>query len=304
MILSNIRQSNKLLDIQTNHQKLEDEWNTDYHTLETSVEELKRELELLSSAEEERNKSIAAICSDLEEYEKVQTELTTYQDQLIPYQERLHNLTVSEQKLEDEMKTMTDENVELMKEKERQEIAKEEIDKLTLMNDEADVKELQPAKKEYSAILEETDKLARSIAFLQDSSAASKDALASGLSSDQKVAKDMEAKISEMENYIKSKSKEIETVKNSISEIKESSASDIMQFDDLCTKFVDAKLAQVAIIEALSAQREKEKKELKQSIGAQSSNESLKTEAMDCAIELLMKADELESELQNIQMFA
>jgi hypothetical protein len=199
---------------------------------------------------------------------------------------------------------MNDENVGLMKEKQCQEIAKEEIDKLTLMNDEADEKELQPAKIEYSAILEETDKLARSIAFLQDSNALSKDALASGFSSDQKVAKDMEAKISEKENYIKSKSKEIETVKNSISEIKESSASDIMQFDDLCTKFVDAKLAQVAIIEALTAQREKEKKELKQSISAQSSNESLKIEAMDCAIELLMKAEELESELQNIQMFA
>lgn len=297
-------ESNKLLELQTNHQMLEDEWNTDYHTLEASVNELKRELELLSSEEEERNKSIVSILSDLEEYEKVQTELTSYQDQLIPNQEHVRNLTLSEQKLTDELKKINDERVELMKEKTRQEAAKEEIDKMTFMNDEADEKELKAANKEYSTILEETDRLARSIAFLQDSHAASKKSLASGFSSDQQVAQDLEAKITEKEKYIKSKSKEIETVTNSISEIKESSANDIIQFDDLCVKFVDAKSAQVAIIQALSAQREKEKKELKQSICARSSNESLKLEAMDCAIEMLIKADELESELQNIQMFA
>jgi chromosome segregation ATPase len=290
--------------LQTKHQTLEDEWNTDYQALEANVDELKKELELISSAEEERSKSISAILSDLEEYEKVQMDLTAYQDNLSLNQERVQNLTVTEQKLAHELNKVNAENSELMKEKERLDAAKEEIDKLTSMNDEAGAKELQEANQEYSSILEEMDKLARSIATLQDTNTANKRALTSGFSSDQKIAQDLEAKIIEKEKYIDSKAKDIEDIKNTISEIKESSASDIMQFDDLCAKFVDAKSAQVAIIQALSAQREKEKKEMKQTFGMRASNELLKIEAMDCAIELLMKADELESELQNIQMFA
>lgn len=290
--------------MQTKHQTLEDEWNTDYQALEANVDELKKELELISSAEEERSKSISAILSDLEEYEKVQMDLTAYQDNLSLNQERVQNLTVTEQKLAHELNKVNAENSELMKEKERLDAAKEEIDKLTSMNDEAGAKELQEANQEYSSILEEMDKLARSIATLQDTNTANKRALTSGFSSDQKIAQDLEAKIIEKEKYIDSKAKDIEDIKNTISEIKESSASDIMQFDDLCAKFVDAKSAQVAIIQALSAQREKEKKEMKQTFGMRASNELLKIEAMDCAIELLMKADELESELQNIQMFA
>jgi len=290
--------------LQTKHQTLEDEWNTDYQALEANVDELKKELELISSAEEERSKSISAILSDLEEYEKVQMDLTAYQDNLSLNQERVQNLTVTEQKLAHELNNVNAENSELMKEKERLDAAKEEIDKLTSMNDEAGAKELQEANQEYSSILEEMDKLARSIATLQDTNTANKRALTSGFSSDQKIAQDLEAKIIEKEKYIDSKAKDIEDIKNTISEIKESSASDIMQFDDLCAKFVDAKSAQVAIIQALSAQREKEKKEMKQTFGMRASNELLKIEAMDCAIELLMKADELESELQNIQMFA
>ena len=290
--------------MQTKHQTLEDEWNTDYQALEANVNELKKELELISSAEEERSKSISAILSDLEEYEKVQMDLTAYQDNLSLNQERVQNLTVTEQKLAHELNKVNAENSELMKEKERLDAAKEEIDKLTSMNDEAGAKELQEANQEYSSILEEMDKLARSIATLQDTNTANKRALTSGFSSDQKIAQDLEAKIIEKEKYIDSKAKDIEDIKNTISEIKESSASDIMQFDDLCAKFVDAKSAQVAIIQALSAQREKEKKEMKQTFGMRASNELLKIEAMDCAIELLMKADELESELQNIQMFA
>lgn len=290
--------------MQTKHQTLEDEWNTDYQALEANVDELKKELELISSAEEERSKSISAILSDLEEYEKVQMDLTAYQDNLSLNQERVQNLTVTEQKLAHELNKVNAENSELMKEKERLDAAQEEIDKLTSMNDEAGAKELQEANQEYSSILEEMDKLARSIATLQDTNTANKRALTSGFSSDQKIAQDLEAKIIEKEKYIDSKAKDIEDIKNTISEIKESSASDIMQFDDLCAKFVDAKSAQVAIIQALSAQREKEKKEMKQTFGMRASNELLKIEAMDCAIELLMKADELESELQNIQMFA
>ena len=290
--------------MQTKHQTLEDEWNTDYQALEANVDELKKELELISSAEEERSKSISAILSDLEEYEKVQMDLTAYQDNLSLNQERVQNLTVTEQKLAHESNKVNAENSELMKEKERLDAAQEEIDKLTSMNDEAGAKELQEANQEYSSILEEMDKLARSIATLQDTNTANKRALTSGFSSDQKIAQDLEAKIIEKEKYIDSKAKDIEDIKNTISEIKESSASDIMQFDDLCAKFVDAKSAQVAIIQALSAQREKEKKEMKQTFGMRASNELLKIEAMDCAIELLMKADELESELQNIQMFA
>lgn len=290
--------------MQTKHRALEDEWNTDYQALEACVDELKKELEVESSAEEERNKSISAILSDLEEYEKVQMDLAAYEEQLSLNQERVQNLSVTEQRLALELSKVNAQNDELMKEKERIDAAKEEIDKLTSMNDEAEAIELQEAKQEYSSILEEMDKLARSIASLQDLNAANKRALASELSSDHKVAQDLEAKIIEKEKYIDSKAKDIEAIKNNISEIKESSTRDIMQFDDLRAKFVDAKSAQVAIIEALSAQREKEKKEMKQTFGIRASNELLKIEAMDCAIELLMKADELESELQNIQMFA
>lgn len=265
---------------------------------------LKKEIDLLSSSREESSMMIDNLRADLEESDALQNEMNSYKDRLLPNQERINKLSLSEQHLRAEFEGIKAEGIKLEQEKEIQIAAKKELDELLAMDDETDKKVLEPAREEYHSILEEIDTLAKSISSLQDQNAANKAALVSGFASQKKAIQEFEENVRGKEQSIEQKIIEGDNLQKAITEVKESCQNDVSRFEDLRMKYIDAKKAQVAIIESLTTQREKEKQLIQQSFGTRVSHEMLKLEAMDCGIELLMKADELESELKNITMFA